>query len=64
MKHTTKSVEKGCDIKCCAGKKHTARRVNFPLTFQPTRQPFLIFFVQDLRYSLWLGYVTLSRFMH
>jgi len=63
MKRATKSVEKGCDINCCVGKRHTALHVNFPLTFQPTRQPFLIFLVQDLRYLLWLGNVTLSRFM-
>jgi hypothetical protein len=64
MKHDTKSVKKGCDIKCGVCKKHTAIRVNFPMTFQPTRQPFLIFLVQFLRYSLWLAYVTLSRFIH
>ena len=64
MKHDTKSVKKECDIKCGVYKIHTAICVNFPMTFQPTRQPFLIFLVQDLRYSLWLGYVTLSRFIH
>ena len=64
MKNYTKSVEKVCDIKCRVCKKHTTISVKFPTTFQPTRQPFLIFLVQDSRYSLWLGYVMLSRFIY
>jgi hypothetical protein len=62
MKRDTKSAGKECDIKCCVCKKRTAIRVNFPTTFHPTRQPFLIFLVQDFRYSLWLAYVTPSHF--